>query len=253
MDSGIALGKSHVSFYQVGYRVCKRVFDLAICILTLPFTLPIMGFCALLVILDSPGPAIFIQERIGKQGEAFRLYKFRTMPVNVENDAHRAFMKAFVKGEIGGDKDETLSDLDPERAFTSAFPGADPNAEAQANTTSIYKPLQYLQITKVGQALRKLSLDELPQIFNVIKGDMSLVGPRPNVPWEVEAYLPWHYRRLEVLPGITGLAQVKGRSGLSFKRIVTYDIEYIENQSPLMDLKILWSTVAAVIFRKGAK
>jgi lipopolysaccharide/colanic/teichoic acid biosynthesis glycosyltransferase len=105
----------------------------------------------------------------------------------------------------------------------------------------------------VGRILRKTSLDELPQLINILKGDMSIVGPRPNVPWEVEEYRAWHYERLEVLPGLTGLAQVRGRSSISFDRIVQYDIEYVRNQSPLMDLKILWWTFLAACTGAGAQ
>jgi lipopolysaccharide/colanic/teichoic acid biosynthesis glycosyltransferase len=96
-------------------------------------------------------------------------------------------------------------------------------------------------------------LDELPQVFNVLKGEMSLVGPRPNVPWEVEEYWAWHHERLEVLPGITGLAQVRGRSGISFDRIVEYDIEYLEKQNLKLDLKVLWWTLSAVFLGRGAE
>jgi lipopolysaccharide/colanic/teichoic acid biosynthesis glycosyltransferase len=113
-------------------------------------------------------------------------------------------------------------------------------------------PFQERQLTRVGRILRKTSLDELPQLFNVIKGDMSLVGPRPNVPWEVEEYRDWHRERLGVLPGITGLAQISGRSGITFDDIVRYDIDYIENQNFVMDLRILWLTVTSVMTGNGA-
>ena len=135
----------------------------------------------------------------------FALYKFRTMHSRLDDRFHRTYMRAFVKDQV--------------------------NAGEDGKT---YKPVQSSQITRVGRILRKTSLDELPQILNVLKGEMTLVGPRPNVPWEVERYAPWHYKRLEALPGITGLAQVRGRSCLSFDRIVQYDIEYIEKQSLLM-------------------
>jgi lipopolysaccharide/colanic/teichoic acid biosynthesis glycosyltransferase len=105
----------------------------------------------------------------------------------------------------------------------------------------------------VGRILRKTSLDELPQILNVLKGEMSLVGPRPNVAWEVEAYRSWHHERLEVLPGITGLAQVRGRSAISFDHIVRYDVEYVEKQSLALDFKVLCWTLMAVFSRAGAE
>jgi lipopolysaccharide/colanic/teichoic acid biosynthesis glycosyltransferase len=178
----------------------------------------------LLVILDSPGPAMFVQDRIGKGGRRFRMYKFRTMTWDLDDSAHRAFMRAFVNGEIGQAASEKV----------------------------VFKPFRESQVTRVGRILRKTSLDELPQLINVLKGEMSLVGPRPNVPWEVDAYKEWHRERLNASPGITGLAQVNGRSCISFDRIVEYDIEYIENQSLRMDLQILWLTVRSVIRADGA-
>jgi lipopolysaccharide/colanic/teichoic acid biosynthesis glycosyltransferase len=134
-------------------------------------------------------------------------------------------MKAFVNGQVGDNGDGK----------------------------ELYKPIQAAQVTRVGRILRKTSLDELPQLINVLRGEMSLVGPRPNVLWEFEEYKGWHNERLEVLPGITGLAQVQGRSGINFDSIVKYDIEYIERQSLRLDLEILWRTVVSVLLGKGAK
>ena len=117
----------------------------------------------------------------------------------------------------------------------------------------IFKPVRNPQITWIGRILRKSSVDELPQIINVLRGDMSRVGPRPNVPCEVEVYRPWHHERLELLPGITGLAQVRGRSSIKFDAIVNYDIEYLEKQSLVLDLKILCWTLFAVTNNYGAR
>jgi lipopolysaccharide/colanic/teichoic acid biosynthesis glycosyltransferase len=153
------------------------------------------------------------------------MYKFRTMQHNLDDSHHRDFLKAFVNGRVGGDE----------------------------NGGALYKPFQASQITRVGRILRKTSLDELPQLINVLRGEMTLVGPRPNVPWEFEEYRGWHKERLEVLPGITGLAQVRGRSGITFDSIVKYDIEYIEKQSLAMDLKVLWWTAISVLFGTGAQ
>ncbi|OQY20916.1 MAG: hypothetical protein B6I34_08065 [Anaerolineaceae bacterium 4572_32.1] len=218
------VSRPYVLPHRTLYHLAKRVMDIIIIVLALPLLLPLMALCALAVRLDSPGPVFFVQERAGKGGRQFRMYKFRTMHNNVDRSAHKDFMRAFVNGDIG-QKD---------------------------SSKNIYKPFQETQVTRVGRILRKTSLDELPQLFNVLKGDMSLVGPRPNVPWEVEEYRGWHKERLEVLPGITGLAQVQGRSGISFDRIVKYDIEYIEKQNLLMDLKVLGWTVLSVIEGKGA-
>jgi lipopolysaccharide/colanic/teichoic acid biosynthesis glycosyltransferase len=166
----------------------------------------------------------FVQERIGKGGRRFLMYKFRTMHHDLDDRDYRAFMKAFVNGQIG-----------------EAGDGA-----------KIYKPVRATHMTRVGRFLRKLSLDEVPQFINVLKGEMSLVGPRPNVPWEVEEYRLWHHERLEVLPGITGLAQVRGRSGLPFEAIVKHDVEYVEKRSLWLDLKIILWTLRSVLMGKGA-
>ncbi|HDD24494.1 MAG TPA: sugar transferase [Chloroflexi bacterium] len=240
------------------YQIIKRIMDVLICVVTLPVTVPAMLICALIIRLDSSGPAIFVQERIGKDGQPFRLYKFRTMQHQLDDRSHRAFMKAFVHGDIGG---QSIQGEEPSHRlmFIRAFVDLDRRfgegdvSHSNNGNGRIYKPIHMSQVTRVGRFLRKTSLDELPQIFNVLKGEMSLVGPRPNVPWEVEEYRPWHYERLDVLPGITGLAQVKGRSGINFDTIVKYDIEYVENQSLLLDLKILWWTVRAVLLATGAE
>ena len=230
---------------QIGYRIVKRVMDVVLCVLSLPVVLPIMLISAMAIVLDSPGPVLFSQVRIGKGGRRFRMYKLRTMKHGLDDTYHRAFMKAFVRGEIG-----THSESGNRKAFMKAFvnePVCDPR-----QTQYIFKPIQASQVTKVGRFLRRTSLDEFPQIINVLRGEMSLIGPRPNVPWEVEEYQSWHYKRLEVLPGITGLAQMRGRSCASFDSIAKSDIEYVEKQSLFMDIKILWWTILVVIRGKGA-
>jgi len=221
----VIINQPRVFLYRKGYQIAKRVMDLALCLLAMPLVLPLLALCALAIRIDSPGPALFVQERIGKGGRRFRMYKFRTMQHNLDDSPHRDFLKAFVNGRVGGDE----------------------------NGRVLYKPFQASQITRVGRILRKTSMDELPQLINVLRGEMSLVGPRPNVPWEFEEYRGWHQERLEVLPGITGLAQVRGRSGITFDSIVKYDIEYIERQSLAMDLTIMWWTVSSVLFGTGAQ
>jgi lipopolysaccharide/colanic/teichoic acid biosynthesis glycosyltransferase len=219
--------------YRIRYRHVKHWIDLAICLIALPFVVPVMIVCAIAIFLDSPGPVLFIQERVGKNGRRFQMFKFRTMQTNFDTTSHKVFMRAFVLGEVGNDENPET----PNHAKDS---------------TTIYKPVQASQTTRVGGFLRKTSLDELPQLINVFKGEMSLVGPRPNVPWEVEAYKLWHSERFEVLPGITGLAQIEGRSSISFSRIVKSDIEYIEKQSLELDLAILLTTIWRVCSRQGA-
>jgi lipopolysaccharide/colanic/teichoic acid biosynthesis glycosyltransferase len=219
------INQPRVFLYRKEYQIAKRVLDVALCLLAMPLVLLLLPLCALAIRIDSKGPALFVQERIGRGGRRFRMYKFRTMRHNLDDSHHRAFMKAFVNGQIG----------------------------KEDNGGAIYKPVEASQVTRVGRILRKISLDELPQIINVLKGEMSLVGPRPNVLWEFDEYRGWHQERLEVLPGITGLAQVRGRSGITFDSIVKYDIEYISKQSLAMDLKILWWTVVSVFLGKGAQ
>jgi len=232
MDVVITRQPGVLSSYGISrYQVLKRVMDLLFCILLAPFLAPVMLCCAILIRLDSPGPAIFVQDRIGKDGKLFKIYKFRTMRHNLDNSKHREMMQKFVQGQVGdGEK----------------------SGSGREETAKLYKPFQASEVTRVGRILRKTSLDELPQVLNILKGEMSLIGPRPNVPWEVEAYQSWHYERLEVLPGITGLAQVRGRSSISFDRIVQYDIEYVQNQSLVLDLKIIWQTFFAIVLRDGA-
>jgi lipopolysaccharide/colanic/teichoic acid biosynthesis glycosyltransferase len=233
-----------------GYRVAKRAMDLAMCLLSLPAILFVMFLCAIAIQLDSPGPVFFVQERIGKGGHRFWMFKLRTMRHDLDDGFHRIFMRAFVKGEIGVSENGNRRNDDVHQAFRKAFAETPP---AENGNGVVYKPAQSSQITRVGHFLRKTSLDELPQVFNVLKGEMSIVGPRPNVPWEVEEYHPWHHERLEVLPGITGLAQVRGRSGISFDEIVKHDIQYVENQSLTLDLRILWWTVTSFFLGRGAE
>jgi lipopolysaccharide/colanic/teichoic acid biosynthesis glycosyltransferase len=205
--------------------VFKRVLDMALALVALALLWPVMLIIAVLIRHDSPGPAIFIQTRIGKRGRPFRIYKFRTMKQNLDSSAHKKYMQAFVRGDIGKESAGCV----------------------------IYKPFSKSQVTPIGHFLRKTSLDELPQILNILKGEMSLVGPRPNVPYEVEAYKEWHQERLSVLPGITGLAQIKGRSAIDFDSIARYDIEYARRMSLGLDLRIMVATVRSVFNGNGAK
>ena len=220
----VVLQRPQVLLRRRGYTIAKRLLDLTVTLLVLPFVFSVMLVCAVAIACDSSGPILFVQNRVGKGGRRFKLYKFRTMCHDCDTDDHRAFMKAFVNGQV-----------------------SEPDADQE-----VYKPFRKGQLTRVGRIMRKASLDELPQLLNVIKGDMSLVGPRPNVIWEVEEYRGWHKERLEVLPGITGLAQIKGRSLNTFDQIVRYDIEYIGRRSLKLDLKILWWTLISVLAGRGA-
>ena len=212
---------SRTKIFPVFKHAVERVWSLIVLILLSPVFLTI----ALAIRLDSSGPALFRQTRIGKHGKPFTFYKFRSMYQNIDRSKHQAFVKAFVNGNIRED------------------PG----------NNSVLKPVQSNQITPVGRFLRRTSLDELPQIINIVKGEMTFIGPRPNLLDEAQEYEEWHRLRLEVLPGITGWAQVNGRSGISFDQIVRYDLEYIENESLMLDLKILWRTVPTVMNGEGAR
>jgi lipopolysaccharide/colanic/teichoic acid biosynthesis glycosyltransferase len=218
----LVIERTGVKLYKPYYRTAKRTLDLVLCLLVAPFFIPLALIIAVLIHLESPGPIFFVQERIGKGSKLFKIIKFRTMYHNIGRESHRAFMKAYVNGKI------------------------------DAANNKVFKPFNEKQVTPIGRILRKTSLDELPQLINVLKGEMSLVGPRPNVLWEVEEYQGWHQERLEVLPGITGLAQVRGRSGISFDEIVKYDIEYLEKRNLWLDLKIMWWTIVSVVAGRGA-
>jgi len=213
-----------VRLYKPYYQTIKRITDLLLCFLAVPFLLPVGLMVALAIRRDSQGPIFFEQERVGKGGRLFKIIKFRTMYYDIDDGGHRTYMREYINGRIQNN-----------------------------GTEQLFKPFKPSQVTRVGRILRKTSLDELPQLINVFKGEMSLVGPRPNVPWEVDAYKGWHIERLEVLPGITGLAQVKGRSGIAFDQIVRYDVEYIEKQSFMLDLQILWWTLSSVLAGNGAE
>ena len=208
------------------YLIWKRSLDLLICFTSLPILLPIMAIIAFFIAIDSPGAPVFIQERVGRFGKRFRMFKFRTMQCDYEDENDRAFMQAYISGE----------EVE--------------NGEGEKLT--VYKPDNRRHHTLLGSILRMTSIDELPQVINVIKGEMSLVGPRPNVPWEVDEYLEWQNKRLNVLPGITGLAQVRGRSCLTFNDLARHDIEYINNMSFKLDIQILLMTVLMVFRGVGA-
>ena len=195
--------------------VIKRTFDLTIGLAGGIIALPIVLLLALAIRLDSPGPILYSQVRVGKNGRTFRVYKFRSMVSNA--DALRPEVE-----------------------------------ELNESTGPLFKIRNDPRLTRIGRFIRRYSLDELPQIYNVLRGDMSLVGPRPNLPSEVAAYQEWMKKRLSVSPGLTGLWQVSGRSDLTFDEMVLLDIFYVENWSLGMDLSILIRSLPAVLGGKGA-
>ncbi len=209
-------------------RFLKRTSDLAISLVASIITLPFWLVAAIAIKLDSSGPVLFRQERIGMDGRRFLCYKFRTMMVDADENVHR---EAYVKN-IEGRHDANSGD---DEAPVFGKVKDDP------------------RITRVGRVLRQTSLDELPQFLNVFRGEMSVVGPRPPIPYEVEEYESWHRKRLDMKPGITGLWQVSGRNRLTFDEMVRVDIYYIENWSLLLDLKIIFLTLPAMIRGDGAR
>ena len=206
----------------------KRWIDVMGSLLGLIILSPLMLIISLAVKANSPGPVIFKQSRLGIRGLRFPFYKFRSMYWNCDDQIHRQYVTDLIKGRL-----ESINQGDGENPF--------------------FKMKSDPRLTRVGKILRYLSLDELPQLFNVLKGEMSLVGPRPPIPYEVEKYEPWHLRRiLDMKPGITGLWQVSGRSTTSFDEMVRLDLRYVRNWSLWLDLKILLRTVKEVLHPHGA-
>lgn len=218
------------------YFMCKRCIDLCLAVLALVLLSPLLLLVALLIKIDSSGPVFFTHERVGAKrlqgrGEAiwvignFRMHKFRSMVQNADSAAHQAYIRDFVEGRVQPDK----------------------------SSGGKFKLTNDPRVTRIGRILRRASLDELPQLFNVLKGQMSLVGPRPVPPYEVACYRPGDHKRLTALPGITGLWQVNGRCQVSFEEMIQMDLEYIQNASLWLDLQILFRTIPAVLCGRGAE
>ncbi len=210
--TGSSMRRSHRT--TNGYSAKKRALDLAVCLILLPIALPILLACALLVKLTSRGPVLFVQERTGLGGNRFKILKFRTMVPNAAN-----MKKGLESANLMGGPDFKLAN-DP-------------------------------RVTRVGIFLRKTSLDEAPQLWNILRGDMSLVGPRPTS-FSAQTYDLWHTERLEVMPGLTGLWQIAGRGEIDFDDRVRLDIAYVRNRSLPLDLSILLRTIPAVLSQRGA-
>ncbi len=224
----------------LAYFNAKRAIDIvAASLVLLVLGIPML-IIAMLIEIETPGSAIFAQERVTARrkrivnGKAefdvvtFTCYKFRTMYKDASSEMHQAFMKAFIKNDA---------------AAMAAINGAE-NAEVK-------KIVKDPRVTLIGKFLRKTSLDELPQFINVLKGEMTLVGPRPCIPYEVEEYQAWHKKRLQAIGGITGLWQVSARSAADFDGMCKLDIEYIESQSLMTDIKITLKTPLVMIFGRG--
>jgi lipopolysaccharide/colanic/teichoic acid biosynthesis glycosyltransferase len=207
--------RSHLAF--------KRVVDILGSLTAIGLFSPIMLGVAIAVKLTSKGPVLFKQKRVGHHGRTFRFLKFRSMRCDTDENIHKEFVATFISGQ------------------------------AEGKQSGLYKIAKDPRLTPIGEFLRRTSLDELPQFLNVLMGDMSIVGPRPPIPYEVERYSPWHRRRLmSVKPGITGLWQVTGRSRVTFDEMVRLDLEYTRTWSPWLDLKIMLKTPGAVLGGSGA-
>jgi len=214
------------------YLRIKRLMDIVLSSILLMLLSPLLLLIALLIKLDSSGPVIFRQTRIGKDGKPFTMLKFRSMRQDADPRVHQEHMRRLIRG-----------------ADSSGNPGGDESDDVGGRAGKLPNDGR---VTRVGRIIRKTTLDELPQLFNILKGEISLVGPRPSLPYEVEMFKSWHMRRLEVLPGMASLWVVRGRADILFDDQVRLDIEYIENQSLWLDLKILLQTVPAVLSGRGA-
>ena len=211
----------------------RRCLDLVAASALILLFLPVMIAIAVAVRLDSRGPAMFRQRRVGYRERQFTVYKFRSMRLDADEERHRQYISAL----IGTDD--------------AAKAQAEADAENGGEGETLYKLAVDDRITPVGRRIRSWSVDELPQLFNVVLGDMSLVGPRPAIPYEVESYPAWYSKRFAVKPGLTGLWQVSGRNQRTYEEMVSLDIDYAENRSFLGDLAILAKTPRAVLGRKG--
>ena len=197
-----------------GYLRRKRIVDLSLTLLLAPFLVLAAAVVVLLIRLDSSGPVLFRQKRLGANGSEFTMYKFRSMYANCGEAAHRQAIEKFMQGEV-----------------------------LNSNTIRSYKLEGDPRITRVGRFIRATSLDELPQFWNVLRGEMTLVGPRPPIPYEITYYNAYHWLRLSGRPGLTGLWQVYGRSRVKFQEMVEMDIAYLQQQSIRQDLKLIILTL----------
>lgn len=209
----------------VGFNwMLKRALDIVASTVLLIVGAPLMIGVALAIRVSSKGPIFYIQERVGYRGEVFPFFKFRSMHINNDNAIHKDYTRQWI---------------------------TENKAHTEGDEQVVHKIVDDPRIFKVGKFIRRYSIDELPQLLNVFRGDMSLIGPRPALAYEVEVYSEWHRRRFEAPPGITGLWQVSGRNRLSFEQMIELDIEYLENWSLSTDIQILFRTVSVVLFEKA--
>lgn len=211
---------------DVAFLLAKRALDVAVVLASLVVLSPIFLFVAVAIKTTSPGPILFTNTVVGRNGRPFTYYKFRSMRSDMDDSKHREFIQKYVK-DGKGHVDEATGE-------------------------EVFKLTNDPRITPIGHIIRRLSIDEFPQMLNVLKGDMSVVGPRPPVLYEYELYDEAMKQRLLVKPGITGLNQVRARSQSSFEQMYADDLDYIRNQSIALDLKIIFQTPLVMLFGKGA-
>lgn len=205
------------------YVVLKRILDVVISLILIALFAPLLVLIVIAIRISSPGPVVYRQMRIGKDGKPFLMLKFRSMQVVNNPDLHRAYVQTLIKQ----------------------------NTQPREMGKRSLKLLGDERMTGVGKYLRKFGLDELPQLFNVLKGEMSVVGPRPSLPYEYEVYRDWHRHRLEVLPGITGLWQVNSHNMVAFDDMVRIDLSYIQHMNLWLDIKIMLLTPIEMILGRG--
>ena len=215
------------------YQILKRGLDIFVGVAALLIFAPLFVIIAIAIKLSSEGPVLFRQERFGWQFKPFTFYKFRSMYANSDQAVHKAYVSRLIAGH-------------PETGNGTG------NGTTAGETTRIYKITGDPRVTPLGRLLRRTSLDELPQLWNVLRGEMSLVGPRPCIQYELEQYADWHTSRLDVKPGMTGLWQVTARNRVGFDEMVKLDLAYVRERSLWLDIKILLRTPGAVISGGGA-
>ena len=203
------------------YTGIKRTADMSMGVILLLALLPLFLIVGLAIVIDSGWPIFYRGERVGLGGRTFTVFKFRSMRADADSSVHREYLSQLLSGKIG-------------------------------ESRGLYKVPRDPRITRVGAFIRKTSLDEFPQLVNVVKGEMSLVGPRPEVPYALADYEPWMYRRFEVTPGMTGLWQVSGRGKLGVRDMLRLDVEYADRCGVALDIRILMRTVPAVLRGTGA-
>jgi lipopolysaccharide/colanic/teichoic acid biosynthesis glycosyltransferase len=204
----------------------KSIMDRLVALLLTIILFPVLLLISIGIQVDSPGHPIFAQERVGKKGCKFIAYKFRTMYSNNDDSRYKDYIKQYIL--------------------------QDAPYKINKNGEKLFKLVDDPRITRIGAILRKSNLDELPQLINIVKGQMSFIGPRPDVPFSVTLYNDWHRNRLNVTPGITGLWQVSYRKGLSFNNMVQLDLDYIERLSPILDIKIILLTIRTILVGDGS-